>query len=121
MYKIFFLGALLSAALSCKSVKLPEGSNEPPVRYTEEKHLKNVRQLTFGGDNAEAYWSFDDSKLIFQATNTIWGAECDQIYIFDLNKWEKGKTPPLISTGKGKDHLLLFYARRQISGLCIYP
>lgn len=102
MYKIFFLGALLSAALSCKTVKLPEGSNEPPVRYTEEKHLKNVRQLTFGGDNAEAYWSFDDSKLIFQATNTIWGAECDQIYIFDLNKWEKGKTPPLISTGKGR-------------------
>jgi uncharacterized BrkB/YihY/UPF0761 family membrane protein len=31
------------------------------------KYLKNIKQLTFGGNNAEAYWSFDDSKLVFQS------------------------------------------------------
>ncbi len=33
--------------------------------YKEEKHFKSIRQVTFGGDNAEAYWSFDDSKTCF--------------------------------------------------------
>ena len=33
----------------------------------EMKYLKNIKQLTFGGNNAEAYWSFDDSKLVFQS------------------------------------------------------
>ena len=41
--------------------------------YPEEKHFKNIRQVTFGGDNAEAYWSFDDSKLIFQSNYKNWG------------------------------------------------
>ncbi|MGV6844784.1 MAG: hypothetical protein ACWA42_01490, partial [Lutibacter sp.] len=36
------------------------------VHYPQEKHLKNIKQLTFGGDNAEAYWSFDNTKLVFQ-------------------------------------------------------
>ena len=47
------------------------------LHYKQEKHLKNVKQLTFGGDNAEAYWSFDNEKLVFQANN-VWGLECDQ-------------------------------------------
>ena len=51
--------------------------------YPKEKHFKNIKQLTFSGENAEAYWSFDDSKLIFQATNEKWGEDCDQIYIID--------------------------------------
>ena len=37
--------------------------------YENEVNFKNMRKLTFEGENAEAYWSFDDSKLIFQATN----------------------------------------------------
>ena len=47
--------------------------------YDEEVHLKNVRQLTYGGDNAEAYWSFDGKNLVFQASNPNWGVDCDQI------------------------------------------
>ena len=35
------------------------------IKYPGEKNFKNIKQLTFGGDNAEAYWSFDDSKLVF--------------------------------------------------------
>lgn len=73
------------------------------LRYEGEKHLKNIRQLTFGGDNAEAYWSFDNQKLIFQATNENWQAPCDQIFLYDLNnKLNPGEKPKLISTGKGR-------------------
>ena len=44
----------------------------------EARHLRNIRQLTFGGENAEAYFSFDDRKLIFQSTRD--GRKADQIY-----------------------------------------
>lgn len=40
------------------------------LKFPQEKHLANLRQLTFGGDNAEAYWSFDNHKLTFQATRS---------------------------------------------------
>ena len=56
------------------------------LHYPEEKHLENVTQITFGGDNAEAYWSFDSSKLVFQSNNKAWGLECDQIFIMDASK-----------------------------------
>jgi len=73
------------------------------LRYPQEIHLKNVRQLTFGGDNAEAYWSYDDQMLVFQSNYTEWGTECDQIFYLDLNNLpEKGQRPPLLSTGKGR-------------------
>ena len=73
------------------------------VHYDQEKHLKNVRQLTFGGDNAEAYFSFDNKQLVFQAHNKAWGTECDQIYIMPIDKGtDGGKTPPMVSTGKGR-------------------
>ncbi len=76
---------------------------ENSLQYPQEKHLKNIRQLTFGGDNAEAYWSFDDSKLVFQANNKRWGVECDQIYYIDANSsLDSIIVPPLLSTGKGR-------------------
>jgi Tol biopolymer transport system component len=69
----------------------------------EEKHLSNVRQLTFGGDNAEAYFSFDNRKITFQVTNKAWDIECDQIYYFPLENGDmKSGAPQLISTGKGR-------------------
>ena len=39
------------------------------IHYSKEKHLQNIKQLTFGGDNAEAYFSFDDTRLVFQLKN----------------------------------------------------
>ena len=75
-----------------------------------ERHLKNVRQLTFGRQNAEAYFSFDGSKLIFQSTNnwmkdsfaaTFKPADtplgCYQMYVMDL----ESETIRLVSTGTG--------------------
>ncbi|MCO6479565.1 MAG: PD40 domain-containing protein [Phaeodactylibacter sp.] len=78
-----------------------EGTAADSLRYPQEVHLKNVHQLTFGGDNAEAYWSFDGQYLSFQATNEDWGAECDQIFYMPAAGYS-GEKPPLVSTGKGR-------------------
>jgi Tol biopolymer transport system component len=76
---------------------------ENSLIYPQEKHFKNLRQLTFGGDNAEAYWSSDNSKLVFQANNSAWGTGCDQIFFMDTNNvYDSLSTPPLLSTGKGR-------------------
>ncbi|RJP70062.1 MAG: hypothetical protein C4539_06960 [Ignavibacteriales bacterium] len=61
-----------------------------------EKHLKNIRMLTNGGENAEAYLSFDEDKLIFQST--VDNLKCDQIFTMDID----GSNKKLVSTGKGR-------------------
>ncbi len=75
------------------------------LRYTGEVHLRNIKQLTFGGNNAEAYWSFDNQQLIFQSDwNKINSQGCDQIYIMnaDGSPLEDGQQYRLVSTGKGR-------------------
>lgn len=72
------------------------------LRYDDESHLKNIRQLTFGGDNAEAYFSFDGTKLVFQANNPAWNIPCDQIFVTGINQSWKTKIPPMVSTGMGR-------------------
>ena len=62
----------------------------------DERHLKNIRQLTFGGQNAEAYFSPDGKRIIFQATRD--GLKCDQIFIMNTD----GSDPRMVSTGKGR-------------------
>lgn len=42
--------------------------NDGVIHFEGEKHFENVRQLTFGGANAEAYFSFDNTKITFQAS-----------------------------------------------------
>ena len=51
------------------------------VLFAGESHFKNIIQLTNGGDNAEAYWSFDSKRVSFQRTNTKEGINCDQIFM----------------------------------------
>ncbi|MBI3259609.1 MAG: hypothetical protein HYZ54_09075, partial [Ignavibacteriae bacterium] len=69
----------------------------PADKYdSREKHLKNIRQLTFSGENAEAYLSFDDKMLSFQSRQK--GANCDQIYTMTID----GEHKKLISSGKGR-------------------
>ncbi len=73
------------------------------VHYPQEKHLKHVKQLTFGGDNAEAYFSFNDSMIVFQARNPAWGSACDQIYYFRFADGNmKDTIPTLLSNGLGR-------------------
>ena len=71
---------------------------------TSEPHLKNIKQLTHGGDNAEAYFSPNGKFVSFQSNYSKWGIQCDQIFAMDLKKAAKDSTyrPPLISTGKGR-------------------
>jgi Tol biopolymer transport system component len=71
--------------------------------FPGEVHFKNMRMLTNGGDNAEAYWSFDDKKLIFQANVDKWNTSCDQIFIYDVGVTDAiHRTPAMLSTGKGR-------------------
>lgn len=70
--------------------------------YPEETHFKSLRQITFGGDNAEAYWSFDDKQLIFQSNYSNWGVECDQMFLMNFEETFNGTQPPMVSLGKGR-------------------
>lgn len=74
---------------------------DPPAEpqglwFEGETRLANVRQLTFGGQNAEAYWSPDGTQLVFQATLEEDG--CDQIYVMNAD----GSGKRLVSTGTGR-------------------
>ena len=82
--------------------EFPEGHSELDHQYEGEVHLKNIRQLTFGGDNAEAYWSFAGDKLIFQRTNENDGFGCDQIFIGDIPGEGEDFTFNMVSTGGGR-------------------
>jgi Tol biopolymer transport system component len=79
------------------------------LRYAEESHFQNIRQLTFGGDNAEAYWSYDGKSLVFQRTSLKDGIPCDQIFI---GRIPENLTAPfefkLVSTGKGRTTCAFF-------------
>ncbi|MDZ4713011.1 MAG: hypothetical protein SGI89_11895 [bacterium] len=68
-----------------------------------EVHLKNIQQLTFGGENAECYFSFDGSKFSFQTTRE--GVECDQIYTMNVD----GSNQKMVSTGKGRTTCSYYY------------
>ncbi len=99
-------------------------SEGQPISLRQEKHLGNIRQLTFGGKNAEAYFSFDGKKLIFQSTRD--GFQCDQIFIMN----DDGKDVHLVSTGKGQttcayffpgDKEILYSSTRSVSSDCPPP
>lgn len=68
-----------------------------------EKHLRNIRQLTHGGENAEAYFSPDGQRLIFQSTRP--GTECDQIFTIKID----GSDERRVSTGTGRTTCGYFY------------
>ena len=75
------------------------------LRFSGETHLRNIKQLTFGGNNAEAYWSFDNKQLTFQSDwSEINSQPCDQIFKMNVNgsPFENGKLYQQISTGKGR-------------------
>ena len=66
-----------------------------------ERHLRNVRQLTFGGTNAEAYFSADNKYLIFMHSGE--GVPCDQMFTMPVDTPDgKPAIPKMVSTGKGR-------------------
>lgn len=69
---------------------------EEPYRMEGEKHLKNIKMLTNKGENAEAYLSFDEQKLIFQSNRG--DLPCDQIFTMHID----GSELSMVSNGEGK-------------------
>ena len=80
------------------------GSDSPVdvLHYEQEVHLKNIRQLTFGGDNAEAYWSTDGKALVYQYRNKTEGMDCDQIYWAEVPAPGHDFVPHRVSNGMGR-------------------
>ncbi len=108
--RILIFSSITLLTLACNTQKntptianteISKVSNDT-LRYPQEMHLRNIRQLTFGGDNAEAYFSFDGKYLSFQSTYRPWGTLCDQIFYIPITGKYEGKRPPLVSTGNGR-------------------
>jgi Tol biopolymer transport system component len=100
--KLIMLKSVFSLVTFCVLIGFGY-AQESTARYPDEKHFSTVRQLTFGGDNAEAYWSFDGKKLVFQSNNPVWELKCDQIFYTTVEKSDlKNNRPQLLSTGKGR-------------------
>jgi TolB protein len=87
-------GALLLAGLALGAVAA--GKDGAPLLHPDETHLRNLRQLTFGGENAEAYWSPDGRSLIYQHSGE--GVPCDQEFVLELESGESRR----VSGGQGK-------------------
>ncbi|MCF6213179.1 MAG: hypothetical protein L3J45_04050 [Flavobacteriaceae bacterium] len=111
MIKLYPYILVLLLVVSCKEKTNKKGKDATSgatkivnvIHYPKEHHLKNVKQLTFGGDNAEAYWNSQSDTLVFQATNKKWGMSCDQIYTMALtDDLSKGAIPNMISNGQGR-------------------
>ena len=68
----------------------------PFCLQAQEEHLANIRQLTFGGENAEAYFSIDGKQLIYQSTHPPY--KCDQIFTMNAD----GSNSKIVSNGKGR-------------------
>lgn len=110
--RILFLLSLICLVSSCKNeTKTTKSTTAETVSlmagkdtliYPEEKYFKSIRQITFGGDNAEAYWSWDDKQMIFQSNNTNWGLNCDQMFLMNVEEGLKDTIPPMVSTGFGR-------------------
>ena len=84
-----------------KSVLLAKSDDNLSV--DGEKHLKNIKQLTFGGENAEAYFSFDGKQLIFQSKRDE--HDCDQIYSMNID----GSNVKMVSNGEGRTTCSYFF------------
>jgi len=88
----------LAATLACSAEPAPApqpAPQAPSLTLPQETHLTNVRQLTLKGENAEAYFSFDGTRLSFQSTGQY---PCDQIFTMNID----GSDVKLVSTGHGR-------------------
>ncbi len=114
MLRPLFLLTLAIALAACAPDRAEPMGAEPAaaydaaadsLRFPGETRLRNIRQLTFGGNNAEAYWSFDDDLLIMQSD---WAAineqGCDQQFVLrpDGQPLPDGDRYRLVSTGEGR-------------------
>lgn len=119
---------VVAACAQHKPASSPATKAGDSLRYPAEKHLRNVRQLTFGGNNAEGYFDPTGRYVVFQSDwEAINPQGCDQIYMLDLVE-----NPPKyrrISTGRGRttcsyflrDGRILYASTHAVSDSCPPP
>lgn len=100
---ILFTLSLLVVTSPARFATATLNTAQSSLLLPEEKHLSNLKQLTFGGENAEAYFSSDGKQLIFQSTRD--GRGCDQIYTMDSD----GSNAKMISNGEGRTTCSYFF------------
>jgi Tol biopolymer transport system component len=113
---VLFLGLLAAPTTG------PVAAQNAPLALPGEQRLANVRQLTFGGENAEAYFSFDGTRLSFQSSASH---PCDQIYTMAID----GSDRQIVSTGRGRttcghytpDGKAIVYASTHLAGPACPP
>ena len=123
-YACLFVSAFLVVTAYAQNLPVAD-----TLHYPEETHFKNIQQLTFGGDNAEAYWSYDSKALVFQRTSLKAGLPCDQIFIGRVPQLGDAFQYKMISSGKGrttcafftKDNKHVVYASTHKSGEACPP
>ena len=98
-----FLNVILLCVAALATVVAQARPAAPLHESGQERHLANIRQLTHGGENAEAYFSSDGSRLIYQSTRPDY--PCDQIYSMKID----GTDSMRVSTGTGRTTCGYFY------------
>ncbi|MCI0664613.1 MAG: hypothetical protein L0220_26430 [Acidobacteria bacterium] len=93
---ISILCLLITSALFTSKIAETQTQSANELKDPRERHLTNIKQLTFEGENAEAYFSADGKKLIFQSTAKADG--CDQIFSMNID----GSNRKTLSNGEGK-------------------
>lgn len=82
----------LACLLSFSGLILAEAAAPVQLQPSRDLHMSNLTQLTFEGDNAEAYFSFDGSKLIYQSSRG--GYQCDKVWTMNIDGSGKRMVSP---------------------------
>lgn len=106
---LFLISVLVSCSSQQSDYNKAYNAELDTLKYEQEVNFRNVTQLTFGGDNAEAYWGYDNKSLIFQSNNSAWDVDCDQIFYMDSTTPKTQESEiPIISTGLGRTTCAFF-------------
>ncbi len=92
---LLVVGALGLASQEPERNSADTSSAGQSILLDGETRIANIKQLTFGGQNAEAYFSADGAELIFQAT--VGEKKCDAIYRMNSD----GSNMRQVSSGEG--------------------
>lgn len=99
---LLFVSGTIGFLSGCKHSPKLSVEGDPNLPFAAERRLENIRQLTFEGNNAEAYWSYDGKYLTYQYSSDKAG--CDQIYRISID----GKVKNSVSNGKGRSTCSFF-------------